>query len=285
MNKKYDWNITSGALNVPLKGVIYGENGIGKTTFCSHAENPIIFDLEGNTTLIETVKTRQNIEDFEQLEFFLDELIKNDIRRFGKPIKTIVIDSLDKLEIFATEHIKKTYENNPKALDYGRGSAYVLGLFESILSKLDRLHSEKNMNILLIAHNEVDKEPDPRFPSYDKHVLRLAKGPRKLIGDWAYFVLFAAKDIFFQAPEDMGFGKKKVKAHEKSYRRLYTTESAIYYAKNGYNLPPQISLEWEEFMNGVKAFHDSKPSNEETPALLEFQPKLEYQPDQETGKE
>lgn len=261
MNKKYDWNITSGALKVPLKGVVYGENGVGKTTFCSQAENAVFFDLEGNTALVDTVKTRQVIHDFKELEFFLNELIASDIKRFGFPIKTIVIDSLDKLEIFASEYIKKMYENNPKALDYGRGHAYVLGLFESILAKLDRLHSEKSMNILLIAHNEVDKEPDPRFPSYDKHVMRLSKGPRKLIGDWAYFVLFAAKDVLFQTPEDLGFGKKRVKAHEKSFRILYTTDSAIYYAKNGYNLPLTIPLDWDTFIKGVDDFYISKNPN------------------------
>jgi len=82
----------------PLKAIIYGDNGIGKTTFAASAKNPIIVDLEGNCNHIEAPK--QRITSLDELEELLNALMAQD-----HDYKTLVIDSLDSLEVLISEKI------------------------------------------------------------------------------------------------------------------------------------------------------------------------------------
>ena len=41
--------ITSGVLAVPIKAVVYGPEGIGKSTFAAQAPEPLFIDTEGST--------------------------------------------------------------------------------------------------------------------------------------------------------------------------------------------------------------------------------------------
>lgn len=260
MKEKRKWNITSGVIHAPLKGVIYGENGIGKTFFCTQAKNALIFDLEGNTKAIDHIKWRQDVDSFEEFESFLKNLVEGEEKLFDEPIKTIIIDSLWKLDVYITKEIDRTMTKTDQS--YGNGESRRLTLFQGILEKLDFLHENKKMNILLIGHDTVKKSVDPCHPTFDKHTLRLSSGPEKLIGDWAYFVLFARKEPTIASMEDLGFGKKINKAGD-SFKKIFHTEnSPIYYAKNGYNLPPIIDMDWNIFKYYVEKFYLDKSLNQ-----------------------
>lgn len=41
--------VTTGIQNAPVKTVLYGPEGIGKSTFASHFPNPVFIDTEGGT--------------------------------------------------------------------------------------------------------------------------------------------------------------------------------------------------------------------------------------------
>lgn len=41
--------VTTGIQNSPVKTVLYGPEGIGKSTFASHFPNPVFIDTEGGT--------------------------------------------------------------------------------------------------------------------------------------------------------------------------------------------------------------------------------------------
>lgn len=45
--------ISSGKITRPQKGVIYGCEGVGKSTFASKFPNPIFMDLEGGTAQLD----------------------------------------------------------------------------------------------------------------------------------------------------------------------------------------------------------------------------------------
>ena len=50
-------NITRGIQNKPIKAVIYGPEGIGKTTFASQFPDPLFVDVEGSTTRMDVART------------------------------------------------------------------------------------------------------------------------------------------------------------------------------------------------------------------------------------
>ena len=50
--------IFSGLTVCPLKGIFYGDNGVGKTSTLAQAQNVIIADMEGNCGHIKKPKER-----------------------------------------------------------------------------------------------------------------------------------------------------------------------------------------------------------------------------------
>ena len=47
------YEITSGVLRAPVKVVLYGPEGIGKTTFASRFPDPLFIDTEGGTKTLD----------------------------------------------------------------------------------------------------------------------------------------------------------------------------------------------------------------------------------------
>ena len=82
----------------PMKVLIYGVEGIGKTTFASKFPDPIFIDTEGSTGFINARK----LPNPTSWTMLLDELedIKSDPRG-----KTLIIDTLDWAERLAKKYL------------------------------------------------------------------------------------------------------------------------------------------------------------------------------------
>ena len=52
-------SIKSGRLNKPVKAVIYGLEGTGKSTLAAHTPNPLFLDTEGGTTYLDVNRIDQ----------------------------------------------------------------------------------------------------------------------------------------------------------------------------------------------------------------------------------
>ena len=59
-------NITSGRIARPQKIVIYGPEGIGKTSLAAQCEDPVFIDTEGGTAHLD-VRRLQKPQDWEEL--------------------------------------------------------------------------------------------------------------------------------------------------------------------------------------------------------------------------
>lgn len=227
----------------PLKVIIYGDNGVGKTTFAASAKNPIIIDLEGNCNHIEASKQRiTNLDEFKE---FLVALLTQD-----HDFKTLVIDSLDSLEILLSEKIGKTYTT--QELDYGRSAGIWKQHIKDIITPLDILCAKKSMNIVFTAHWKVKSANNPMTEQFDRYDLRVNEHMKTGFCNWVQCILLALKEVIFEEKKG-DFGKKKAKNIER--RALYTRGSPTYYGKNVFDLPEKIQLDWEQFTNSVKNFY------------------------------
>lgn len=235
--------ILTGKRMSPLKVIIYGDNGIGKTTFAACAKNPIIIDLEGNCNHIEAPK--QRITSLDDVEEFLNALIMQD-----HDYKTLVIDSLDSLEILISEKITNNYTT--QELSYGKSAAIWARHIKDIIEKLERL-SNSGMNIVFTAHWKVKTANNPMTEQYDRYDLRISEVMRTGFCNWVQCILLAIKEVIFEEKNATGFGKKKAKNIER--RVLYTRGDPTYYGKNVFDLPAKIQLDWEQFTNSVKNFY------------------------------
>lgn len=72
----------------PPRIVVYGEAGIGKTTFAASATKPLLIDLEGSADYIDVAKAKP--KNYAAVLELIDAVINEE-----HEYKTLVIDSLD----------------------------------------------------------------------------------------------------------------------------------------------------------------------------------------------
>ena len=110
-------NITRGKIQSAKKVVIYGAEGIGKSTFAAQFPDPLFIDTEGSTKELDVARFDKP-SSWAMLLSQIDHVIAN------KPCKTLVIDTIDWAEALCIEsvcaaHGKKGIE------DFGYGNGYM----------------------------------------------------------------------------------------------------------------------------------------------------------------
>ena len=86
-------NISSGRIRKPQKVVIYGPEGIGKTTFAARFPDPVFIDTEGSTYHMD-VKRTSKPQSWQEL---MDQV--QQIARSPGVCKTLVLDTADWAEM------------------------------------------------------------------------------------------------------------------------------------------------------------------------------------------
>lgn len=225
--------ITRGKRARAQKVVIYGPEGIGKSTFAAEFPNPVFIDTEGSTDNMDVARldkptswTMLNAE----IAF-----IKANPTECG----TLIIDTIDWAEALAVEsvcaqHSKKGIED----FGWGKGYTYVqeeIGRFLNSLSEL----VEMGINVVLTAHTQLKKFEQPdEMGAYDRYELKLGqKSSSKtapLVKEWADMVLFANYRTILMTADN---GKKKAQGGE---RIMYTNHRPAWDAKNRHGLPDEV---------------------------------------------
>ena len=105
-------NITRGIVKKPQKIVIYGPEGIGKSTFASQFPDPLFIDTEGSTNHMDVDRLARP----SSWTMLLDNV--REIKNTPGCCKTLVIDTIDWAEQLCVAHICATY--NKKGIeDFG----------------------------------------------------------------------------------------------------------------------------------------------------------------------
>lgn len=238
--------ISHGKRMTPLKGIVYGDNGVGKTTLFSSSLKPIIVDMEGNCSHISSPCCR--ITKYDDFMALITSLLANE-----HEYKTLVIDSLDSLQTFILERMSQ--QHTTQELSYGKSNAILAKHIKEIVGVLEALQNKKNMNVLFTAHWKVKTANNPMVDQYDRYDMRINEEMRTGFCNWVQFIFLALKEVVFDENKDAVFGKKKVKGMER--RVLYTAGDPTYYGKNVFNFPPKMMMDWTEITKNVKKFYDN----------------------------
>lgn len=231
--------ITRGRRPGAKKILIYGPEGIGKTTFAASFPDPVFIDTEGSTKEYDVARLPDPSS-----WTMLKEAVRYTAQH-PECCRTLVIDTMDWAERMAIqavldEHKKAGIED----FGYGNGYRYVYEKCGDLLNLLNDVVAA-GINVVLTAHASLRKfeQPDERG-SYDRYALKLIDSPKTSIAasvkEWADMVLFAN----YKTEVVVDSKTKKAKA-EGGRRVMYTSHHPCWDAKNRYGLPEELPFTYE----------------------------------------
>lgn len=93
------YSVTSGVQTTPVKVVLYGPEGIGKSSFAAKFPQPVFIDTEGGTKRLNVARLPAPTS----WAMLLDEVAE--VRKGNVPCRTLVIDTADWAERLCTEAV------------------------------------------------------------------------------------------------------------------------------------------------------------------------------------
>lgn len=245
--------IERGRSAAPPRLMVYGTEGIGKSTLASQAPRPIFVQTEDGLGEIDCHR-------FPLARSFDDVLgALSSLHSQEHDYQSVVVDSLDWLERLIWDSVCLDY--GAKSIEkvdggYGKGYIYALTPWRRFIDHLSDLHRDRCMAVILIAHAKVEKFDDPESSPYDRYSPRLHKHAAALLTEWCDAVLFASRKFRTQT-EDAGFGRKRTIAHavgkDGGERVMRTVGGPSCVAKNRYNLDGELPLDWNTLLAGISA--------------------------------
>ena len=227
--------IHTGKAGGALKVVVYGPEGIGKSTLAARFPRPVFIDTEGSTRHMDVSRTDKPSSWtmlMEQVQY---------IRSDPGVCSTLVIDTADWAEQLCIASIcadKKL--SGIEDMGYGKGYVYLAEEFGRLLNLLEEIVG-RGVHVVLTAHAMMRKFEQPdEMGAYDRWELKLQKKTSALVKEWSDLLLFANYKTLSVAADDKG---KKFKA-QGGRRVIYTSHHPCWDAKNRLGLPEELPLDF-----------------------------------------
>ena len=236
----FSFEISSGINFGAQKVVLYGPEGIGKSSFAAQFPDPLFIDTEGSTRQMD-VRRLPRPTSWAMLMQMIAEVAQN-----PDVCKTLVIDTVDWAERLCSEHVCQSAQKK-SIEDFGYGKGYVL-VKEEFGRMLNRLSDvvEKGINVVLTAHCILRKFERPdESGAYDRWELKLGNKTGSqisaLVKEWSDLLLFANyKETIIES------GDTKRKKAYGGERVMYTQHHPAWDAKNRYGLPPELPFDFTQ---------------------------------------
>lgn len=237
--------ITRGKQIKGVKFVVYGPEGIGKSTFVSKIPGVVFIDTEGSTGEMDVLRLPAP----SSWQMLLEEV--DYAANHPEEIKALVIDTADWAERLCIDHVCQTHPVNGKPMSsiedagYGKGYVYLYEEFGKLLNLMEDM-SKKGIHVGFTAHAMMRKFEQPdEMGSYDRWEMKMSKKVAPLLKEWASIMLFANYKTMVYATDDKG---KKHKAAG-GQRVMYANHHPCWDAKNRYGLPDEMPFEFSAIEN------------------------------------
>lgn len=232
--------ISRGIVPTAKRVVIYGVEGIGKTTLASQFPDPVFIDTEGSTNHMDVAR----FETPSSWQMILDEV--QYVIDHPDTCRTLVIDTADWAEKIMIEYLcQKKQWDGLEAANYGKGYTYAAEEFGKLLNKLTEL-MHKGVNVVMTAHTQLRKVELPEeMGSYDHWEIKISKKAAPMLKEWADLTLFLNYKLVLVNVDGKGQTKGKNKA-QGGRRVMYANHTPFWDAKNRFNLPDEMPLDYSQ---------------------------------------
>lgn len=242
-------NITTGKICRPQKVVIYGAEGIGKTTLAAHAPDPVIIDTEGGTAHMD-VRRISKPQSWEELLAIIKE-----VSLTPGICQTLVIDTADWAEQLIVTYLCTKYrQNSIESFGYGKGYTYMGEEFARLLSTCDQV-IDAGIHVIITAHAKMRKFEQPdEMGAYDRWEMKLSKQAAPLLKEWSDHLFFCNYQTFVVTSEN------DTKKAQGGKRVIYTSHHPAWDAKTRAQLPEMMDLDYKNIASIFARPADGKPA-------------------------
>lgn len=226
-------NITQGPIRRAVKAVIYGSEGIGKSTLASQMPDPLFIDTEGGTAQLD-VRRVDRPGTWEGLLGIVDEVAAT-----PGVCRTLVIDTADWAEQLCTESVCTKYKQSSiEGFGYGKGYTYLCEEWAKLLEACDKVIAS-GKNVTFVAHAKQRKQELPdEAGAFDRWEMKLSRQVAPLLKEWTDLLLFLNYKTYIIKTEN------NTNKAQGGKRVIYTTHHPCWDAKNRHGLPEEMDLDY-----------------------------------------
>ena len=230
--------ITSGTIAAPVKTVLYGPEGIGKSTFAAQFPAPVFIDTEGGTKRLNVARLPAPTS----WAMLLDEVAE--VSRGNVPCGTLVIDTADWAERLCIDAVcARAKVKGIEDFGYGKGYTYAKEEFGKLLDSLEEVLNTGH-NVVVLAHAAITKFEQPdAVGNYDRWTMKTSKQVAPLLREWCDMLLFANYKTVVEKAGSAPNAKNKASGGR---RGLYTSHHPCWDAKNRFGLPDEMPFDYAD---------------------------------------
>jgi hypothetical protein len=216
--------------------LLYGVDGIGKTSLASEFPNPIYLHTDGEEPPSDIeMASPGTIESYTDLVELINELLTTE-----HPHQTVIIDSIDGLESLVwAETASRLKIGSIEEAGYGKGYIEADTEWQYLMAGVLALKNQLGIGVVLLAHPEVIRFDSPITDPYARYTIKLHKRANALIREKSDIVAFMNYRTTIKEKE---VARQKTVAHGEGGgdRQVHLEERPGYLAKNRYQMPVTI---------------------------------------------
>jgi hypothetical protein len=243
--------INKGKKNRARRVLIYGENGVGKSSIAARFPKPLFLNIEDGIGDLD-VDSTDVIKSVTEFTGCLIELADSDY-------ETIVVDTIDWLEKLIFEDVaKRANKKTIEDIGFGKGYQAVEQEWKSLFEGFTYLWNQ-GRHIVFTCHEHLEKFSNPEGDSYNFWTPALHAKGSGCVAEWCDEVLFVRYKTNTVQKEE-GFGAKRSIAIGGKERVIVCNKTATVEAKNRLGMPDEIPLSFEAIAKYLPVIEKSKPS-------------------------
>jgi hypothetical protein len=215
-----------------LSVLCYGATKIGKSTWCSHAENALFLSTEPGLNSLEVFQIP--IRSWDELLAACAEIAEG-----NHEFKTVIIDTVDNAYRMCADHICRKFKvEHESDLGYSKGYTLAQNEFQRVLNKLAFMP----YGLYLISHSK-EIEIETRTGKYNKIVPTLPEKVSRIVLGLVDMILYCDIEVV-TGPDNKAVG-----------RRVMRSKPSLYYEAGDRTgkLPDVIDLDYAGFVEAFNA--------------------------------